>query len=169
MPSGLSVLEGVLQWGWYIRESSPRMWTVYGSWPNGIKLGKAKRGGYRKFRYLQFTILLTVLVRGSRTSPHLLRLCFPIQPRREVLHAAAPECTDARQPNQETSAKVSQASVGAHADQTTSKLPFHWWGVHSTLFAIHQLEGLPEPHSGRRKLLTGKSHSMQSYGVTMGR
>ncbi len=25
-----------------------------GSWPNGIKLGKAKRGGYRKFRYLQF-------------------------------------------------------------------------------------------------------------------
>jgi hypothetical protein len=25
-----------------------------GSWPNGIKLGKAKGGGYSKFRYLQF-------------------------------------------------------------------------------------------------------------------
>jgi hypothetical protein len=49
--------------------------------------------------------------------------------------------------------------------QTTSKFPFRWWGVNSTLFGKHQLEGLPEPHSGRQKLLTGKSYSMQSYGV----
>jgi len=23
---------------WCVRESSPRIWTVYGSWPNGMKL-----------------------------------------------------------------------------------------------------------------------------------
>ena len=28
--------------------------TKMGQEPNGMKLGKAKRGGYRKFRYLQF-------------------------------------------------------------------------------------------------------------------
>jgi hypothetical protein len=27
---------------------------IVGSWANGMKLGKAKRGGYSKFRYLQF-------------------------------------------------------------------------------------------------------------------
>jgi hypothetical protein len=52
---------------------------------------------------------------------------------------------------------------------TTSTFPFRWWGVHSTLCGIHQLEGRPEPHSRRRKLLTGKRHSTQSCGVTRGR
>jgi hypothetical protein len=39
---------------WCIHGACPRIWTIYGSWPNGMKLGTAKRGGYRKFKYLQF-------------------------------------------------------------------------------------------------------------------
>jgi hypothetical protein len=36
-------------------ETSTRLrFTKYGQEPNGIKLGKAKGGGYSKFRYLQF-------------------------------------------------------------------------------------------------------------------
>jgi hypothetical protein len=31
--------------------------------------------------------------------------------------------------------------------QTTSKFPFRWWGVNSTLSGRHQLNGQPEPHS----------------------
>jgi hypothetical protein len=34
------------------------IWNYLGSWPNGMKLGKAKRRGYGKFRYLQFSDFL---------------------------------------------------------------------------------------------------------------
>ena len=43
-------------------------------------------------------------LRGSRTSPYLLKLYLPMQPRREGLHATAPQCIAASQPKQETAA-----------------------------------------------------------------
>jgi hypothetical protein len=41
----------------------------------------------------------------------------------------------------------------AHADthQTTSKFPFRWWGVNSTLSGRHQLDGQPRPHSAEEE------------------
>jgi hypothetical protein len=38
-------------------------------------------------------------------------------------------------------------------EQTTSKFPFRWWGVHTTLSGRHQLNGQPEPHSAEEKAL----------------
>src|SRR5215831_12632860 len=55
-------------------------------------------------------------LRGSRTSPPILRLCYPRQPRRENHHATAAECTAHVTPNQEAATKVSGASVGTSAD-----------------------------------------------------
>src|SRR5215510_14832297 len=54
-------------------------------------------------------------LRGSRTSPPILRLCYPIQPSREKPHATASECTAHVTPNQETATKVPSASVGTSA------------------------------------------------------
>jgi hypothetical protein len=53
---------------------------------------------------------------GGRMSPPLLRLCYPTQPRREVPHATASECTAWFTPHQETATKVSGPSVGTSAD-----------------------------------------------------
>jgi hypothetical protein len=38
----------------YTSNSQGKALTKTGQEPNGIKLGKAKKGGYSKFRYLQF-------------------------------------------------------------------------------------------------------------------
>ena len=54
--------------------------------------------------------------RGSRTRPPILELCYPTQPRMEVLHATASECTCDVAPNQETATKVHYPSAGACAD-----------------------------------------------------
>src|SRR5687768_2494382 len=48
--------------------------------------------------------------------PPLLRLCYPIQPRRENHHATTSECTAHVTPNQETTTKVSGTSVETSAD-----------------------------------------------------
>jgi hypothetical protein len=42
------------QWGFNIGKIVIDEDSIGGSEWNGIKLGKAKRGGYSKFRYLQF-------------------------------------------------------------------------------------------------------------------
>jgi hypothetical protein len=35
--------------------------------------------------------------------------------------------------------------------QTTSRLPLHWWGMHSTVSGRHQFNEPPGPHRGMRK------------------
>src|ERR1700675_3373377 len=65
-------------------------------------------------------IVRTVFQRGSRTRSSILRLCSPTQPRMEVPHATASQCTVNTESNQETTTKIYRSSVGAlaHASWT---------------------------------------------------
>src|SRR5215216_3925135 len=54
-------------------------------------------------------------LRGSRTGPPILWVCYPIQPRGEELHAPVTECTAYFAPPQETATKVCCASVATAA------------------------------------------------------